>query len=100
VVVARDGAETLGYLFGAGVWADQETSLPQVILLDWKLPKLDGLEVLRRIRGRTIIGIEGKPAESLLPKSLSPLCGLSASSELLSQPRLLGLGYKPGNDGR
>jgi len=51
VVVTHDGAEALDYLFGAGAWAGQETPLPQVILLDLKLPKLDGLEVLRRIRG-------------------------------------------------
>ena len=70
---ARGGAEALDYLFGAGVWAGQEISLPQVILLDLKLPRLDGLGVLRRIRGRTIIGIEGKPAESLLPKSLAAM---------------------------
>lgn len=45
VVVARDGEEALNYLFGP-----TETALPQVILLDLKLPKVSGLEVLRRIR--------------------------------------------------
>jgi CheY-like chemotaxis protein len=43
IVVARDGQEALNYLFGKG-------SLPAVVLLDLKLPKVDGLEVLRRIR--------------------------------------------------
>ena len=52
IVVARDGAEALDYLFGTGKYADRDTSkMPAVILLDLKLPKIDGLEVLRRIRG-------------------------------------------------
>jgi two-component system response regulator len=50
VVVARDGQEALDYLFGTGCHAGQECPLPEVILLDIKLPKVDGLEVLRRIR--------------------------------------------------
>lgn len=45
VVVARDGAAALDYLFGA-----VPGTLPQLVLLDLKLPKVDGLEVLRRIR--------------------------------------------------
>ncbi|HEY8684651.1 MAG TPA: response regulator [Chloroflexota bacterium] len=51
VVLARDGVEALEYLFGTGDYTDRDTSLmPQVVLLDLKLPKLDGLEVLKRIR--------------------------------------------------
>jgi two-component system, response regulator len=46
--VARDGEEAIHMLFGEG--ADILPSLPQVVLLDLKLPKVDGLEVLRRIR--------------------------------------------------
>jgi two-component system response regulator len=51
VVVCRDGAEALDYLFSRGAFAGRAGSdLPQVILLDLKLPKVDGLEVLRQIR--------------------------------------------------
>ena len=52
VVVARDGAEALEFLFATGAYAERDASvMPQVILLDLKLPKVDGLEVLRTIRG-------------------------------------------------
>jgi CheY-like chemotaxis protein len=51
VVVARDGADALGYLFGTGTHAGRDIKLqPQLILLDLKLPKVDGLEVLRQLR--------------------------------------------------
>ena len=52
LVVARDGVEALDYLFGTGTHATRDTRhMPQVVLLDLKLPKLNGLEVLRRLRG-------------------------------------------------
>jgi len=51
ISVVRDGAEALDYLFAAGAYADRDTSImPAVILLDLKLPKVDGLEVLQRMR--------------------------------------------------
>jgi len=51
VVVARDGVEALDYLFATGSHAGREPSaMPQLVLLDLKLPRMDGLEVLRRIR--------------------------------------------------
>jgi two-component system response regulator len=52
VVVARDGVEALDYLFGTGIYAGRDTTvMPQLILLDLRLPKIDGLEVLKRVRG-------------------------------------------------
>ncbi len=60
IVVARDGVEALDYLWGRGAYADRDISImPQVILLDLKLPKLDGLEVLQQIRA--------DPRTALLP---------------------------------
>jgi two-component system response regulator len=50
IVVARDGAAALDYLFCAGAFAGRDPDLPKVVLLDLNLPKLSGLEVLRRIR--------------------------------------------------
>ncbi len=51
VVVARDGVEALDYLFATGAHAGRDVSvMPALILLDLKLPRIDGLEVLRRIR--------------------------------------------------
>jgi two-component system response regulator len=51
VVVAENGVEALDYVFGTGVYAGRDAAeAPQVVLLDLNLPKLDGLEVLKRIR--------------------------------------------------
>ena len=51
LVVAKDGAEALDYIFGTGSYTGRDLgNMPEVILLDLKLPKIDGLEVLKRIR--------------------------------------------------
>ena len=79
VTVVRDGAEALDYLFGTGEYAGKAPSqLPQLTLLDLKLPKVDGLEVLRRLRAdeRT---------------KLLPVVILTSSNE--EQDRLKGYGY-------
>jgi two-component system response regulator len=60
VVVVRDGAEALDFLLGTGQYANRDLMvMPTVILLDLKLPKLDGLEVLERLRAN--------PRTQLLP---------------------------------
>lgn len=51
VDVVRDGAEALDYLFFRGAYAKRKEDHPVVVLLDVKLPKLNGIEVLREIRG-------------------------------------------------
>jgi CheY-like chemotaxis protein len=51
IVIAHDGVEALDYLFGTGMYEGRDVGLkPSVVLLDLKLPRIDGLEVLRRIR--------------------------------------------------
>src|SRR2546426_654206 len=50
VIVVRDGVEALDYFFGTGSRAGDPPTMPQLVLLDLKLPKVDGLEVLRKIR--------------------------------------------------
>ena len=50
VVVVRDGAEALDYLYRRGAYADRHTDDPGLILLDLKMPKVDGVEVLRQVK--------------------------------------------------
>jgi two-component system, response regulator len=78
VVVARDGAEALDYLFCTGAHAGRNANeMPGVILLDLKLPKVDGLEVLRALRGH--------PSTRLLPVVI-------LTSSLEDQDRMKGYG--------
>ena len=50
VIVCRDGQEALDYLYSRGKFSDRVNEIPAVILLDLKLPKVDGLEVLQQIK--------------------------------------------------
>lgn len=50
LVLLKDGAEALDFLFGQGAFAQMDDGIPRVILLDLKLPKVNGIEVLRRIK--------------------------------------------------
>jgi CheY-like chemotaxis protein len=55
IVVARDGVEALDYLFGTGKYAGRDIyNLPAVVLLDIKMPKIDGLEVLQLLRANDL----------------------------------------------
>jgi len=55
VVIVRDGADALDYLHGRGAYASREQGNPAVVLLDLKLPKVDGLEVLADIRAEAAL---------------------------------------------
>lgn len=55
VVVVRDGAEALDFLFARGAFESRSTPDPAVVLLDIKLPKVDGLEVLEKIKGDELL---------------------------------------------
>ena len=80
VVVARDGSEALDYLFGTGIHAGRDLrAMPQIILLDLKLPKVDGFEVLNRVRS--------SEATKLLPVVI-----LTTSNEDQDRIRGYGLG--------
>lgn len=50
IVLLKDGAEALDFLFGKGSFAQMDDGKPRVILLDLKLPKINGIEVLRKIK--------------------------------------------------
>ena len=55
IVVARDGVEALDYLFARGTYSDRDPeAMPQIVLLDLKLPKKDGLEVLQELRANEL----------------------------------------------
>lgn len=63
VIIVRDGAEALDYLMCRGEYASRQAGNPAVVLLDLKLPKVDGLEVLREIR--TTNGLKSTPVVML-----------------------------------
>jgi CheY-like chemotaxis protein len=58
VVIAKDGQEALDWLFGEGAYAGRDvTDMPAFVLLDLKLPKLDGMDVLRAIRAHPVTAL-------------------------------------------
>ena len=84
VIVARDGVEALDYLFGTGKWAGRAPSQqPQIVLLDLKLPKVSGLEVLQRLRA--------DPRTELIPVVV--LTSSSEEEDVLASYRLRANSY-------
>ena len=82
VIVVRDGVEAMDYLSGTGRFAGRDRdALPAVVLLDLNLPRLDGLEVLRRLRGDA--------RTRLLPRGRDPhdLAGGTGSGRWLQSRR-------------
>jgi two-component system response regulator len=85
VIVARDGVEALDFLFGTGAHAGRDVrELPAVVLLDLKLPRLDGIEVLRQIRSdpRTKLLPVVVLTSSIEEADLAKCYGLGANSYL------------------
>ena len=70
VIIVRDGAEALDYLLRRGDYAERAAGNPAVVLLDLKLPKVDGLEVLREIR--TTTGLKPLPVVMLTSSKEEP----------------------------
>ncbi|MFT5533890.1 MAG: two-component system response regulator [Burkholderiaceae bacterium] len=86
VVVARDGVEALDFLFARGAFADRAGQpLPKLVLLDLKLPRLDGIGVLREIRAdsRTRLLPVIMLTSSLLEQDLDACYSLGANSYLV-----------------
>jgi|SRR5579862_6109858 len=80
IVVAHDGVEALDFLFGTGAYAGRQTKVyPELILLDLKLPRVDGFEVLRRLRAER-------------PGTLPPVVILTSSREQQDMLHGYGLG--------
>ncbi|MFO0750328.1 MAG: response regulator [Myxococcota bacterium] len=80
IVVAHDGVEALEYLFGTGAWEGRDTTQqPALVLLDLKLPRLDGLELLRAVRAD-------------VRTRLVPIVVLTASNEVQDVARCYALG--------
>ena len=78
VVVCRDGAEVLDYLYCRGTFSSRQQGNPAVVFLDLKMPKVDGLEVLKTIKS----DVNLKPIPVVMLTSSREECDLSKSYEL------------------
>jgi CheY-like chemotaxis protein len=101
VVVARDGAEALDYLYRRGEFAGHANGLPVVVLLDLKMPKVDWLEVLRQIRADPaikhipVVMLTSSREERDLVRSYE--LGVCLRGEAGGFPEVRGIGQGTGN---
>jgi len=72
IIWVKDGEEALDFLFHRGTYAESDLSLPKVVLLDLRLPKVDGIEVLKQIRGCASTALSRNPLPSKTLPRWSP----------------------------
>ena len=84
VIIARDGVEALDYAFGTGAYSDRDmSSMPQMVLLDLKLPRLDGLQVLKRLKADKADAVNSGRDTDVLQGGKRPDSRIPAGSEQL-----------------
>lgn len=93
ISVARDGTEALEYLFGQGRHAGRDAQIqPALVLLDMQLPKLSGLEVLRRMRANPVTALTPVVMLTSSTESMDVLaCSQSGANSLIHKPVNFGL---------
>jgi two-component system, response regulator len=93
IAAARDGAEALEYLFGQGRYAGRDAKIqPALVLLDMQLPKLSGLDVLRRMRASPVTALTPVVMLTSSTESMDVLaCSQSGANSFINKPVNFGL---------